>query len=438
MHHFIDRRRNPKGKSLGNRQRFIRRARAYIKAEVDRAVTSRKVADVNDGGTVSIPMGGIDEPRFRHAPAGGVRRHVLPGNSSYVAGDRIPKPDESAGGGGGREASAQGSGEDQFVFALDREEFLDLLFDDLELPNLAKVTLREMTAMRLVRAGFRTVGTPANLNVLRTLRQSYSRRLALKRPAESDLELLRAQLRDMEETEDSFGSRRELEDVRERLATLERRRRWVPYIDPIDVRYSNFQPQPKPQANAVMFCLMDVSGSMGEREKDLAKRFFVLLHMFLQRRYDRVDLVFIRHTHEAEEVDEETFFLSRETGGTVISSALVKMLEIVKDRYPVSDWNIYAAQASDGENLPYDAPKCAGLLDQEIMPKCQYYAYVEILDEREATIFNDPTNGAAQWRALRPLDERWANFAMKRIAKRGDIYPVFRELFARHGAAEAA
>jgi uncharacterized protein len=212
----------------------------------------------------------------------------------------------------------------------------------------------------------------------------------------------------------------------------------VPYIDPIDVRYSNFQLEPKPKANAVMFCLMDVSGSMGEREKDLAKRFFVLLHLFLQRRYDRVDLVFVRHTHEAEEVDEETFFFSRETGGTVISSALVKMLEIIKDRYPVSDWNIYAAQASDGENLPYDGPKCRRLLDEEIMPKCQYYAYVEILDEREASIFNDPTNGAAQWRALRGIDEHWPNFAMKRIANRGDIYPVFRELFARQGATAAA
>jgi uncharacterized sporulation protein YeaH/YhbH (DUF444 family) len=437
MHHFIDRRRNPKGKSLGNRQRFIRRARAHIKAEVDRAVASRKVADAGDGGTVSIPMGGIDEPRFRQAPSGGVRRHVLPGNSSYVAGDRIPKPDENAGGRGGREASAQGGGEDQFLFALDREEFLALLFDDLELPNLAKMALKDTKAVRPVRAGFKTVGTPANLNVLRTMRQSYSRRLALKRPSDADLAELRAQVRDLEGDDASFVRRDELDELRQRLAALERRRRWVPFIDPIDVRYSNFQPQPKPKANAVMFCLMDVSGSMGEREKDLAKRFFVLLHLFLHRRYDRVDLVFVRHTHEAEEVDEETFFFSRETGGTVISSALLKMLDIIKDRYPVSDWNIYAAQASDGENLPYDGPKCCRLLDEEVMPKCQYYAYVEILDEREAGIFRDPTNGAAQWRALRAVDERWPNFAMKRIADRGDIYPVFRELFARQAAAAA-
>lgn len=438
MHHFIDRRQNPKGKSLGNRQRFIRRARAHIKAEVDRAVASRRVADAGDGATVSIPMGGIDEPRFRHAPTGGLRRHVLPGNSSYIAGDRIPKPDANAGAGGGREASAQGSGEDQFMFALDREEFLSLLFDDLELPNLAKMTLREMSAVRPVRAGFKTVGVPANLNVLRTMRHSYSRRLALKRPTEFELDALRTRVRDIEDEGASLGDQSELDELRHRLGALERRRRWVPYIDPIDVRYSNFQLEPKPKANAVMFCLMDVSGSMGEREKDLAKRFFVLLHLFLQRRYDRVDLVFVRHTHEAEEVDEETFFHSRETGGTVISSALVKMLEIIKERYPVSDWNIYAAQASDGENLPYDGPKCCRLLDEEIMPKCQYYAYVEILDEREASIFNDPTSGAAQWRALRAVDERWPNFAMKRIARRGDIYPVFRELFARQGATAAA
>jgi uncharacterized sporulation protein YeaH/YhbH (DUF444 family) len=181
-----------------------------------------------------------------------------------------------------------------------------------------------------------------------------------------------------------------------------------------------------------MFCLMDVSGSMGEREKGLAKRFFILLHLFLQRRYDRVDLVFVRHTHEAEEVDEETFFTSQESGGTIISTALEKMLEVARARYPVSDWNIYVAQASDGDDYANDPPVCRRLLDEAIMPMCQYYAYVEILDERESDIFKDPDNGAALWRAYRQVNEKWPNFAMKRIARRADIYPVFRELFARH------
>jgi uncharacterized protein len=435
VRHFIDRRSNPKGKSLGNRQRFVRRARAAIKEEVDKAIRSRKLADVGEGGSIAIPAGGVDEPRFRHAGTGGRHRHVLTGNSTYVVGDRIPKPESGAGAGGqGGEPSDQGEGEDSFVFALNRDEFLDLIFEDLELPDLAKTSLREVNAMRSVRSGYRTTGNPTNISVRQTMRHSYGRRLALRRPSEAEIESLRRELEEIEQGGAPAKKLYMIERLRTELAALERKRKWIPYIDPLDVRYSNFQLQPEPRANAVMFCLMDVSGSMGEREKDLAKRFFVLLHLFLQRRYDRVDLVFIRHTDRAEEVDEQRFFFGQETGGTVISSALTKMQEIIAARYPVSDWNIYAAQASDGDDIPYDPPKCCELLTQAIMPKCQYFAYVEILDEREAGIFNDPANGAALWRAYRGIAEKWPNFAMKRIARRGDIYPVFRELFAPHAA----
>lgn len=438
MRHFVDRRRNPQGKSLGNRQRFVRRARALIKDGVDKALKSRKLADVGDGGTVVVPAGGIDEPRFRPASSGGKRTYVLPGNETYLSGDRIPKPENQGGSGGSGEASDEGEGRDEFVFALDRDEFLDLIFDDLELPNLAKTTLQEIQSVRSARAGFKTTGAPTNLNVLRTLRNSHGRRLCLKRPNQAEVDALQAKIDDLKAQSPLTAEQtRLIAELGAELVALERRRGWIPFIDPIDVRYSAFQPQPEPKAKAVMFCLMDVSGSMGEREKDLAKRFFILLHLFLTRRYERVDLVFIRHTHEAQEVDEETFFASQESGGTVISTALFKMLEIVEARYPASEWNIYAAQASDGDDYAHDPPNCQRLLNEEIMPLCQYYAYVEILDEREADLFKDPDNGAALWRAYREVDQAWSNFAMKRVARRGDIYPVFRELFARQIAGVA-
>jgi hypothetical protein len=432
MCNFIDRRQNPKGKSLGNRQRFVRRARAFLKEGVDKALKSRKLIDLGQGGNVQIPAGGIEEPRFRPARGGGRRHYVLPGNEKYVVGDKIPKPESGQGDGRG-EASDQGDGQDEFVFALNRDEFLDLIFDDLELPNLAKLSLTEINVEKLGRAGYTTAGTQANLNVLRTLRNSMGRRLSLGRPSNGEMERLRSEIEALEKLAAlSPEVQAKLDDLRMKLEGLERRRRWIPYIDPIDIRYNNFQPRPVPNAKAVMFCLMDVSGSMGEREKGLAKRFFILLHLFLQRRYDRVDLVFVRHTHEAEEVDEETFFTSQESGGTIISTALEKMLEVARARYPVSDWNIYVAQASDGDDYANDPPVCRRLLDEAIMPMCQYYAYVEILDERESDIFKDPDNGAALWRAYRQVNEKWPNFAMKRIARRADIYPVFRELFARH------
>ncbi len=162
---------------------------------------------------------------------------------------------------------------------------------------------------------------------------------------------------------------------------------------------------------------------MGEREKDLAKRFYMLLHLFLKRRYKKVDVVFIRHTHDAQEVNEQEFFYSRQSGGTIVSTALDKMLEIQKERYATADWNIYAAQASDGYTQSGDARHCVDMLNQLIMPLCQYYAYIEILDEREMEVFASEDSGAELWRAYRTLAEEWSNFATKRIAKPADIFP---------------
>ncbi|MEL7526682.1 MAG: DUF444 family protein, partial [Pseudomonadota bacterium] len=202
------------------------------------------------------------------------------------------------------------------------------------------------------------------------------------------------------------------------------------------VRYNHFVQEPEPNANAVMFCLMDVSASMGEREKDLAKRFFMLLHLFLDRRYEKTDIVFIRHTHDASEVDEDTFFYSPQTGGTVVSTALVVMKDIIRDRYPPSEWNIYAAQASDGENFSGDSQRCATLLGEELMQVCQYFAYVEIVGEDEAQLINSEATGMELWESYGRVAEAWPNFARKRVATAADIYPVFRELFARDPAGQ--
>lgn len=427
MHQFIDRRQNPKDKSLGNRQRFIRRAREQIKEVVNKSVRDRKIGDIAGEEELVIPGKGIAEPHFRPSNSGGIRDRVLPGNKEFVPGDRVPKP-RGGEGGAGKEGSDQGDGEDGFQFTLSREEFLDIFFEDLELPDLIKTDLKEITNLRWQRAGFARSGTPSNLDVMRTMRNSLGRRIALNRPERADVEALKARIDALEEDEDSCG---ELPALREELEILQRRQKIVAYIDPVDVRYRQREPVPEPNTRAVMFCLMDVSGSMGEREKDLAKRFFILLHMFLKRRYDRIDVVFIRHTHEAQEVDEDTFFYSRQTGGTVVSTALSKMHEIIQDRYPTSSWNIYAAQASDGENFSGDSERCIDMLTTQVMPFCQYYAYVEILDEREFELFGNPDAGAALWRSYKTVGESWKNFAMKRIAKPADIYPVFRELFQK-------
>ncbi|MDX8479043.1 YeaH/YhbH family protein [Mesorhizobium sp. VK24D] len=429
---FIDRRLNPKDKSLGNRQRFLRRAREELKRSIRDHVRTGRIDEIDREHTVPMPRKGTSEPTFSDAKDSGRRQHILPGNKTFTAGDLIPKP--SGGGGAGSSGPGSMESEDDFRFVLSREEVLDLFFEDLELPDLVKLNLKQILSFKPRRAGFTASGTPTNINVGRTMRHSHGRRIALKRPKQEEVDVIARQIAELESKPPDTVIREHIVALREELDRLERRRRRIAYVDPVDIRFNRFDPQPIPNASAVMFCLMDVSGSMGEREKDLAKRFFVLLHLFLTRRYERTDIVFIRHTHEAKEVDEHTFFYHTESGGTVVSTALEEMYRIIEKRYPVAEWNIYAAQASDGDNFATDSERCIELLDGKLMRLCQYFAYVEIIDERESHIFGTTENGTTLWRAYSEVDEKWPNFQIRRIAAPADIYPVFRELFARQPA----
>jgi uncharacterized protein len=285
------------------------------------------------------------------------------------------------------------------------------------------------------RAGYSITGSPANLALLRTVRNSLSRRIALKRPKPDELQRLRDEIAALGLEGDEHGRRAELEAELERKL---RRTGLIPYIDPLDVRYRKFEPQPKPVAQAVMFCLMDVSGSMTEHMKDLAKRFYVLLYIFLRRRYKLVDVVFIRHTHQAQEVDEDTFFHSPETGGTVVSTALEEMQRVIDERYSPDLWNIYAAQASDGDNTASDNDKTAALLTSNILPVCQYYAYLEVGRDSEHFPPGFIRRDSDLWQTYTAICKTGAPMAMRKVGHRRDIYPVFRELFAKKQATTGA
>lgn len=428
---IVDRRLNPKGKSHTNRQRFIRLARETIKEAVVRSIKDRALGDVDSKEVVNIPRARIHEPRFHHSSQGGIRDHVLPGNKEYVQGDTLPKPQGGEGGGGGREGSPDGEGEDSFQFTLSRDEYLNILFEELELPDLAKTFLKDATAFRTARAGFSTSGSPNNLNLVRTMRNSLARRISLARPKPKELEEIEAQL----EAAKAAGDRDLVAQLELRREQVIRRAKRIAYIDPVDLRFNRFERVPKPNAQAVMFCLMDVSGSMSEYMKDLAKRFFLLLHLFLTRKYEHVDVVFIRHTSEAKEVDEETFFRSRETGGTVVSTALEEMKRIIAERYSPDEWNIYAAQASDGDNYPSDSEPSMRLLRDDILPQTQYFAYIEVLDEREMGMFRSEMNVSTLWRDYKVVAGEFPNLAMKRVFSKADIFPVFHQLFSKTRAA---
>ncbi len=423
MSYIVDRRLNSKDKSAVNRQRFIKRYKKHIKKAVADAVSRRSITDMERGESISIQQGDIDEPSFGHAE-GGYRARVLPGNKEFKAGDRIQRPAGQRGGGSGQgQAGDSGEGMDDFVFQITQNEFLEFMFEDLELPNLVKRELASVETFKIVKAGISEEGTPNQMNVVRTMRSAYARRIALgakkKRRRREILDLL-------ESTDSADDSSRVM--LQDELKLLEKKLAGIPFIDDFDLKFNVNRKEPQPSSKAVMFCLMDVSGSMDQRTKDIAKRFYILLYLFLQRNYQHTEIVFIRHHSTAREVEEEEFFYSRETGGTVVSSALKLMQEIIADRFPAEEWNIYGAQASDGDNWTNDSPICYKLLADDLLPLLQYYCYIEITDRGHQEL----------WQYYEKLAESQGDaFAMRGIEDYSDIYPVFRDLFCRESASRA-
>lgn len=422
MSHFIDRRVTTKNKSTVNRQRFLKRYKAQLKRAVSDAVNQRSITNIDEGEKVSIPSRDVSEPVFHHGQ-GGTRESVHPGNKEFVTGDRLRRPPGGGGGGGQGKASKDGEGQDEFVFELSREEFLDLLFDDLELPNLVRNQLIGTTEFKTVRAGYTTTGAPANIHVIRSLRGALARRTALGGADRARVQELEEELAELLDGGAADDDARVIE-LREEIDRLKTRIAAIPFIDTFDLRFQSFVKQPEPTSKAVMICIMDVSGSMDEERKNLAKRFFILLYLFLQRNYDKIEVVFIRHHTKADVVDEEEFFYSRETGGTVVSSALNLAYDVICEQYDSDTWNIYAAQASDGDNWETDSPICRDLLVQQIVPLTRYYAYVEIM----------PRHHQSLWYAYQEVAGARENFAMQQIDGTGDVYTVFRELFKRQTA----
>jgi uncharacterized sporulation protein YeaH/YhbH (DUF444 family) len=422
MSYIVDRRLNAKNKSTVNRQRFLERYKKHIKKAVSDAVDSRSITDMERGEEVVIPADDVSEPVFHHG-SGGSRSIVHPGNKEFVEGDRIQRPDGGGGGGGGAgEASNSGEGMDDFAFQLSQEEFLEFLFDDLALPNLSKRALKGDASFKYEHAGFATDGVPAKLSVLRSLKAAKARRIALTGESRRLLSAAKEKQAEAVEQGDEVSERR----LAQEIELLERRVKRVPFLDTNDLRYNLHVRKPVPTSQAVMFCLMDVSGSMDQQIKDMAKRFYLLLYMFLKRHYERTEIVFIRHHTVAKEVDEQEFFYSRETGGTVVSSALKLMQEIVEARYSPDEWNIYGAQASDGDNWNDDSPICRKLLEEGILPVVQYFAYVEITKR----------NHQALWREYEQVARSHPEiFAQRQIIEAGDIFPVFHDLFQKRDAA---
>lgn len=439
-HIIIDRRKNDKGKSSVNRRKFVSRVRSTLKEAIKETIGDVNIKDLAQGkGKVKIPLRNLDQPWFHHDDSSGEHHIVRPGNERFRPGDKIKRPPK--GSGKGRQGSPDGEDEDAFTFHLTREEFLDLLFDNCELPNLIKKSFAMIHEEELKRSGYISEGPPTQLNIVRSMRRAKARRFGLRASKKKELRELQNEEQQLKQeiTDrrnqglDISIEEQHLKQVQEKIEILQRKIKAVPFIDPMDLRYTNYTKVTLPAVQAVMFCIMDVSGSMGEREKQLAKTFFLLLYLFLMKNYKRVDIVYVRHHTTAKEVDEQEFYYSHESGGTVISSALELTCEIIQQRYPLSQWNIYMAQASDGDNYPEDNKNVKNILLQRILPIVQYFAYIQIDPDEEYHNFSISlmNNEANLWSTYEDIAKIKPNMGVARVSGESQIYTALTKLFEK-------
>ena len=415
----VDRRNNPKGKSSENRQRLLKRLENQIQKALPDIIKNTNVKDITGSGEqVKIPIKGVGEPQFSYQPGTGNHHHVQPGNKQFSPGDTFKKPPK--GGAGGSGSGQQGSNdpspsEDDFFVSISREEFLDYFFADLELPDMVKKHLNTIVDFKQKRAGYSNQGTPNRLNIVRSYQNSMSRRMAGALYFDKQIEKLEKRL--LEET----LSEEEITKIKMDIERLRKLKNAMSFMEETDLRYNNFEQYPVPITSAVMFCIMDVSGSMGEKEKDIAKRFFMLLYLFLTKQYERIEIVFIRHHTEAKEVNEFDFFNSKESGGTVVAPALELMRKIINERY-ATNWNIYSAQVSDGDVWnKSDAEDCGKLMLNELLPKIQYANYIEVCR-------NTPSD---LWDVYQSVKSKRNNFEIGKIHEVSQIWSVFQDFYKK-------
>ncbi len=415
---IVDKRFMIKTNQSNSRQKFIDRYKEAIKNRVKEIIGNNSIKNFDKGvKKVKLKRDDLAEPEYELDQTTGKKVRVLVGNKKYKKGDLIRKPDNYE-----KMASKSGEGEDDFEFVITEKEFRDHFFEDLELPELVK---REFLGIcwEIKHAGFSRYGGPSSLNIRKTMLNSIGRRLALKAKMKEKL----GDNLPLEETNPY------LKDLKLRKKLIERsvrtstgvegvKNKKIQYIEDIDLKYNFKERQDVPITRAVMFCLMDVSGSMGESEKDISKRFFILLYLFLKKNYQIVDVVFVRHTETAKEVTEEEFFHSRESGGTLISSGYEKIDEIINSKYSPAQWNIYVSQASDGDNWPNDYEYMQNILLNKLLPVCQYFAYIDITED-----------GSNTYKLMRKWCESHKNLEARVVNSNKEIFEVFRSLFKKRG-----
>lgn len=387
---ILDRTNRDKNQSAENRRRFIKRYKNQLRDAVHNSTHKQKISNIGKKRKVKIKGNSISEPMFRQGD-GGTRSKVHVGNKKYTKGTQIPRP---KGGQSQRGGTDGADGSESFQFTLTKEEFFELYFNDMALPDFIKKGLNSETVFEYKRAGYTKEGNYSKLDIKKTFEQSLARKIASKKEKP-----------------------RFLEDV--------------------DLRFRNYTKQPVVVQKAVMICLMDVSGSMSQSMKDLARRFYLLLYLFLEKEYNAVELRFITYTTTAQEVTEEDFFYGTLTGGTSVIAGLKKVHSVI-DEYELSKNNIYLAMVSDGDYFgPEEDDICQLLFD--LKDKLQYMAYIQVPYHQPASLFS--TAYSDEEYGLLALINTLTKYLTKsdgsskiqgrQIATPEDVYPVLHDLFKK-------
>lgn len=386
MASVVDRRKNGKYKSVGNRNRFIERYKKVIKHAVQNLGNKTGVKDLLDEKkeiNIQIPET-ITEPHFEVDDSESESNRVLPGNQNLSKGSVIRRPSQRD-----KASNAGGTGEEDlekhFSFALTKEEFLNLYLEDLRLPNLCKKGVGKIKRYKYFKAGYTKEGTPARLNIKKTFESALARKIATRAQGKKPI-----------------------------------------YLDDVDIRYDLFAPKAEPVFKAVVFCIMDVSGSMGGYEREQAKKFFLALLVFVQKSYPDVEIVWIRHTETADECSENEFFYGDKSGGTNVTSAYTLAAKLIAERYNPNTTNIYAAQVSDGDVFLESEPDLEGTF-LALTKLVQHFAYFEVENEYKRDNF-----GEKKLSKVLGKYETTHNLSNVGIAsKHYYVYTALRQLFAK-------
>jgi uncharacterized sporulation protein YeaH/YhbH (DUF444 family) len=438
---FVDRRSTGRGKSLNNRQKLLDRIKESIRGAKPDDIGAQGVTGGTSTGKslvnpVSIARHALHEPTFHYAPHTGKRDIVLPGNDKWLRGDEFPVDDGSGDGQGDGPGAGPGEdGEDDFIINISRNEFFDVFFEDCELPDLQETAEKELPEAVWKPAGFQKEGNAAQLSVIRSYRNSIGRRRALTVDSRTELEQLEDELKvvdaELAVNPINASANARYKAIVARIDELRTKMGVVPLFEKVDLRYRKSEKIQVKSADAVLLMMMDISGSMDEDKKTIARKFFSLQYAFIKRRYPNTDLVFIAHTDSPEEMTEEEFFTTRKSGGTIVSTALALANSILGGRYDSDQTNIYLSYASDGDNWEVDNSKVLDELESKgLLAKLRHAVYAQV-GQSFASSYTYATSSSTLWNVMSSVAKGNPKLHAIKIDDQEAVFPKFKEIYTK-------